>query len=151
MKKASYQAVVLFLARVSMGWLFLYAGLDKIFDPSWTSKGYLLGAKTLPEFYAFFASPTILPFVDFLNEWGLTLLGISLILGIFVRLTSHLGVFLMLLYYFPVLNFPYVGEHSFLVDEHIIYILVLETLAVFQAGRIWGIDGIVRKIRKKVS
>lgn len=151
MKKASYQTLLLVLLRVSMGWLFLYAGLDKIFDPSWTSKGYLLGSKTLPGLYAFFASPSLLPFVDFLNEWGLTLLGISLILGAFVRLSSRLGVLLMFLYYLPVLHFPYVGEHSFLVDEHIVYILALEALAVFQAGRTWGVDAVLQKRTKKVS
>ncbi|MDP3900957.1 MAG: DoxX family protein [bacterium] len=144
-----YLRTILFLSRISIGWLFLYAGLDKIFNPSWTSKGYLLGAKTLPGVYAFFASPGILPFVDFLNEWGLTLLGISLILGVLVRFSSWFAVLLMFLYYLPVLQFPYVGEHSFLVDEHIIYIFFLLMLGALNAGRSWGLDSLLRKKGKK--
>jgi len=96
--------------------------------------------KTSEGFYQWLLSPGILPAVNFINEWGLTLLGVSLILGIFVRLSSVLGAVLMLLYYFPVLIFPYAGKHSYLVDEHIIYALVLLLLAAMRAGRIWGLD-----------
>jgi thiosulfate dehydrogenase [quinone] large subunit len=81
----------------------------------------------------------MLPTVSFVNKWGLTLLGISLILGIGVRLSSILGAVLMLLYYFP-LGFPYPDAHSFIVDDHIIYALVLIMFAVFKAGRTWGLE-----------
>ncbi|MBI3070189.1 MAG: DoxX family protein, partial [Candidatus Levybacteria bacterium] len=49
-----------------------------------------------------------------------------LILGVFVRLAALSGILLMLLYYLPILNFPYVGRGttSFLIDQHIIFILV---------------------------
>src|SRR3989344_4883089 len=113
--------VSIFLLRVSLGWLFLYAGLSKVFDPSWSAAPYLLNAKTFPEFFAFFARPDILPFTNFLNEWGLTLIGISLLLGIFVRLGSVAGLVLMGLYYFPALNGAFPNPHSFVVDEHVIY------------------------------
>ena len=60
-------------------------------------------------------------------------------MGIFVRFSSLLGAALMLLYYFPVLEFPYVA-HSWLVDEHIIYALILLFFAAGRAGRVWGLD-----------
>lgn len=131
---------IIFLLRVALGWLLLYAGITKLLDADWSAAGYLANAHTFPELYAFFARPEILPYVDFLNQWGLTIIGVSLILGLFVRWSALFGALVMLLYYFPVLQFPRVGEHSFVVDEHIIYALVLLFFAVIGAGRTWGLD-----------
>ena len=116
-----------------------YAGITNILGPAWTSAGYLGAAKTFPGFYSWFASPANIGWVNFLNEWGLTLIGISLILGLGVRLSSILGVSLMLLYYFPVLEFPKV-EHGLIVDDHIIYAAILLFLAAVRAGRYYGLD-----------
>jgi thiosulfate dehydrogenase [quinone] large subunit len=129
-----------FLLRLSFGWLFFYAGITKVLNPAWSAAGYLQGATTFPEFYAWLLRPEILPYINFLNKWGLTLLGVSLIVGLFVRWTALGGAALMLLYYFPILDFPRVGDHSYLVDEHIIYALALLLLAAVRAGRFWGID-----------
>lgn len=128
----------IFLLRISMGALFFYAGITKVLNPNWTAAGYLKGAKTFSEFYNFLLQPNLLPITNFVNEWGLTLLGISLLLGIFVRLSSYLGAALMLLYYIPILHFPYVGTGttSFLIDQHIIFILVLLFLGEVRAGRV---------------
>lgn len=132
-------ALLLFLLRVAVGWLMFYAGITKILDPAWSAAGYLSSSKTFPALYAWFAGPSILPFVNFVNEWGLTLLGISLILGIGVRFGSILGAILMLLYYFPVLEFPFV-EHGFIVDDHIIYTVVFAFFAAVRAGRWYGLE-----------
>lgn len=117
-----------------------YAGITKVLDPSWSAAGYLKGAKTFAGFYQWILQPNILPTINFINEWGLMLLGVSLILGIGVRLSSILGAILMLLYYFPVLQFPYPNPHSYIVDDHIIYALVLLFFASLRAGRIWGLE-----------
>ncbi|HEY4509788.1 MAG TPA: DoxX family protein [Candidatus Paceibacterota bacterium] len=135
-----FQKIFLFLLRVSMGWLFFYAGITKVLDPAWSAAGYLKGAQTFTEFYQWLASPQLLPLTNFLNEWGLTLIGAALILGVFVRLSAVLGAAMMILYYFPVLNFPNVGEHSFIVDEHIIYALALFVVGAFHSGRLWGLE-----------
>lgn len=134
------QRIMLFALRLAMGWMMLYAGITKVLNPAWSAAGYLNGAKTFAGLYQWLLNPSVLPVVNFVNEWGLTLLGVSLIVGIFVRLTSALGAVLMLLYYFPVLAFPYAGEHSYIVDEHIIYALVLLLFVATRAGRIWGFD-----------
>ena len=76
---------------------------------------------------------------------GLTLIGASLILGIFVRWSAFAGIIIMLLYYFPILQFPHVGDHSYIVDEHIIYSLVLLVFIAIKAGHSWGIDGLRSK------
>lgn len=135
-----YERLALVSARVALGWLFFYAGITKVINPAWSAGGYLKGAKTLAGFYAWLASPGVLPVTNFINQWGLTLLGVSLILGLFVRLTSVLGAVQMVLFWIPILSFPKVGDHSFIVDEHIVYALVLLYFAATRAGRVWGLD-----------
>ncbi|KKW45930.1 MAG: hypothetical protein A3A43_00210 [Candidatus Liptonbacteria bacterium RIFCSPLOWO2_01_FULL_56_20] len=136
----SFQKISLALLRVSLGWFMFYAGVTKVLDPAWSAGGYLKGAKNLAGFYQWLANPDILPAVNFINEWGLALLGVSLILGIAVRLSSVLGAILMLLYYIPILDFPYPNAHAYIVDEHIIYIFVLLFFAASRAGRIYGLE-----------
>lgn len=134
------QKITLFLLRVSLGWYMFYAGITKVLDPSWSAEGYLKGAKLLPGFYAWLMSPGILPLINLVNEWGLTLLGISLILGIFVRYSAPLGAVLMALYYIP-LGIIHPDAHSLIVDDHVIFGLLLVYLAVAKAGHHWGLDG----------
>ncbi len=132
--------ISLFALRIALGWVFLYAGITKILNPAWSAEGYLKNAKTFPWLYQWFSQPDILPIINFLNEWGLALIGISLILGLFVRLSSLFGALLMLLYYFPVLTFPTIGKTGFIVDEHIVYALVFLFFASAYAGRAYGLE-----------
>jgi len=134
------EAKWLFLTRVAMGWLMFYAGITKVLDPNWTAAGYGMSAKTFHGLFEFFVSPANIGLIDFVNKWGLTFLGVSLILGIGVRLCSLLGAVLMMFYYFPILDFPYAGEHSYIVDEHIIYALILAFFAAVRAGRYYGLE-----------
>ena len=136
----AFQKTSLVLLRLGMGWLFFYAGITKILDPKWSAAFYIKDAKMFRGFYDFLLTPNVLPVVNFLNEWGLTLIGASLILGILVRYSAPLGTLLMLLYYFPILQFPYPNPHSYIVDEHIIYALVLIYLALARAGTVWGLE-----------
>jgi thiosulfate dehydrogenase (quinone) large subunit len=130
-----------FLLRISLGWLFFYAGITKILDPSWSAAGYLNGAKTFSGLYQWLASPELISITNFLNEWGLTLIGISLLFGVGVRVSGILGAVMMIAYYFPILEFPHVGGHSYLVDEHIVYATSLLLVAFGSAGRYWGLEG----------
>lgn len=140
MLESYYARISLFALRVALGWVMLYAGLTKVTNPAWSAEGYLKNAKTFPELYAWFASPGILPVINFINEWGLTLLGASLIFGLFVRLSSLFGALLMLLYYFPVLTFPTIKTTAFIVDDHIVYAIILLFFAASRAGRVWGLE-----------
>lgn len=133
-----FQKVSLFLLRVGLGWVFFWAGLSHLRTPGWSAAGYLNSAKTFPALFHWFASSGLLPATNLIAEWGLLLLGISLIFGIFVRYTAWFGVVLMALFYFPVLKFPYPNPNSFIVDEHIIYIGALLVLAAFRSDRYWA-------------
>jgi len=134
------QKISLFALRITMGWFFFYAGITKVLNPEWSAAGYLEGAKMFTGFYQWLLSPSILPTVNFLNEWGLTLIGISLMLGVCVRVSGMLGALMMLLYYFPILDFPYPNPRAFLVDDHIIFAATLLMLALLNAGRVWGLE-----------
>ena len=132
------QKNIVFLLRVALGWVFFYAGITKVLNPTWSAEVFLRGAKTFPDFYM--SLTTYMPTIDFVNKWSLTLLGVSLILGIFVKLSSVLGAALMALYYFPALNFPIASQNYYLVDHHIIFILILLYFASIKAGRINGME-----------
>ena len=119
--------------------MYLYAGITKVINSEWSAAGYIKGAKTLPGAFAWFLNPQVLPVVDFLVKWGLVALGVALILGVMVRISSYLGILLMILFYIPVLNFPLAGAHAYIVDEHIIYIAGLLVLSSLHSGKAWGI------------
>lgn len=136
----------MFLLRISMGWLMFYAGITKIIASNWSAAFYLKDAKTFHGFFNWLLQPGILPAVNFLVVWGETLIGIALVLGLFVRLSSLSGFIMMLLFYFPILNFPYPDLHSYIIDEHIIYALVFLFLAAIRAGRAWGLENWCSKL-----
>jgi len=138
----------IFLLRISLGFLFLYAGITKITNPEWSAAGYLKASKSFPALFNWFASDANLVWINPINEWGLTLIGIALITGIFVRWSSIGGFLLMILYYLPVLDFPYIAPHSYIVDEHVIYALLFLLFYASHAGKFWGADGIFRKHSK---
>jgi len=131
--------VTTFLLRLGIGWLFFYAGWSKVITfftaaEDWTAAGFL-GHLPGPfaDFYAPLAGNVL---VDYLNAYGLLFVGIALILGILVRWAAFWGIVIMVLYYFA--SFP--AEHSFVVEDHFIYALVLAVLAAVGAGRVWGLD-----------
>ncbi len=51
-KLTAGQSFGLVLLRILIGWHFLYEGIIKAYNPSWTSKSYLLSASILKPFFA---------------------------------------------------------------------------------------------------
>jgi len=132
------------LLRVLLGWFMFFAGIEKVLDPSWTASGFLLNAKTFPALYAWFADPMNVWWIDPLNAWGITLVGVALILGVGIRVAAWSGVALMLLYYFPHVDFPYL-EHGFIVEEHIIYAAAFALVALLPSAYRFGLGNVVRR------
>ncbi len=129
-----------------MGWTFLYAGLSQLTDPQFTVATFLAGTKTFHDQLAVFALPAIAPYTTFLVEWGHTLIGLSLISGCLVRLSSPFGVLLMAIYYSAHMDWPYVeNTTNFIIDYHLVYGGVLVYLIAKHAGHVWGIDGWLAK------
>ena len=147
------QSTWLVLLRLAIGWHFLYEGLVKIFNPDWTPFGFLMDSKGMFAFiFHWMAStPKVLAAVDLLNEWGLTLIGLGLILGIFTRIATWAGMLLLAFYYIshpPLITLSYAlpSEGSyFIVDKVLIEFIALGVLSVFPTGRIMGFDRIIFK------
>ena len=64
------QKISLFLLRIVLGWMYLYAGVTKIFGPEWSAAGYLKNAKTFSAFYQWLASPGMLPLTNFVPDYS---------------------------------------------------------------------------------
>ncbi len=125
--------------RLVMGWTFFYAGITKVLDPEWSAEGFLL--QGIPEANPFTGlwsaiAADWLWLVDPLNAWGLTLVGLALLVGFAVRFSAFWGAVMMLFYWLS--SFPL--ENALLVDDHVVYALLLFGLGAFGAGRILGVD-----------
>jgi len=158
MKLSNVQSFSLFLLRVLIGWHFLYEGIVKVLDPNWTSAGYLKGSQWIfaDMFHAMANSPVLLTIVDITNEWGLVIIGLGLIIGIFTRFMSWAGMILILLYYvcmppLPGLIYSMPAEgHNLLVNKNLIEAAALFLLAVFPSGKQFGLD-LIRKNKSEIS
>jgi uncharacterized membrane protein YphA (DoxX/SURF4 family) len=141
------------LLRILIGWHFLYEGIVKLFNPNWTSAPFLLESKWLLSgiFRALGSDPTLLNIVDFLNIWGLILIGLGLFFGIFTRLASYSGAALLLLYFIahpPFTGFMVYGssEGSYIwVNKNLIELFMLVLLARIPANWMFGIDNLIKK------
>jgi uncharacterized membrane protein YphA (DoxX/SURF4 family) len=144
------------LLRIAIGWQMLYEGLVKVLAKDWTAAEYLREStwRLAPFFRHLAESPGMLRAVDFLNMWGLGLIGVALILGLFTRLSAVLGAMLLALYY--IANPPFVGLHGLVgegsylvVNKNLIEAVALLLLAVVPRGWMYGLDDIVGAIRDR--
>ena len=145
-------------ARISLGWVFLWAFLDKTFalgfatgrdaetgvvtrfgDAAWINGGsptfgflnFGTEGKTFHELFAGLAGPV----ADWLFMVGLLGLGLALILGVGMRIAAITGTLLMVSMWaaeLPLANNP-------AIDDHIVYAIVLIGLALAGAGRTLGL------------
>jgi len=137
--------------RVLVGWHFLYEGLTKLTAPSWSSAGYLKQARgPLADQFRWLATqPDMLANADLITMWGLTLVGLFLILGLFTRLASLAGIGFILLFYLA--TPPFVGyfysipsEGSYLiVNKNLVEISALAVIFATGSGKFAGLDRVV--------
>ena len=132
---------LIFLLRLSMAWVFLYAASHQVFT-NFSVVGFLGHTKTFHGLFSLFTGPTIAPIISFCVAYGHLLIGLSLLAGLLVRVSSMFGIGLMILYWMAHMDFPYVSNpNNFLLDEHIVYALVLGLMIAAHAGHIVGLDG----------
>ena len=82
--------IAITVLRVLVGWHFLYEGIAKLTSSSWSAAGYLKQARgPFADLFKWLASqPNLLANADLITMWGLTIVGVLLILGLFTRLAS---------------------------------------------------------------
>ena len=147
MSGSSLERAFLLFFRWTMAWTFLYAASHQVFDPSWSVAGFLSHTRTFHAVYAPLASATWAPVITFLVEYGHLLIGLSLLVGLMVRVSAAFGVLLMLLYWTAHMNWPYISNTEFLiVDYHIVYAGILGYLVLKHAGHVFGFDSLAEKL-----
>ena len=152
-KLNKFQLTCLVILRLAIGWHFLYEGLIKFSNPHWTSYAYLMDSKGI--FSTFFKllaeNEGVLKVVDFLNIWGLILIGLALILGILSRFAIISGILLLAFYYLShpaLLGQDYIMPREgsyFIVNKTLIELFALAVLYVFPTSKIIGIDHLIWK------
>lgn len=152
------QLTALIVLRVLTGWYFLYEGVTKLLSPTWSAYGYLMDSKgwLTPLFTSMAESPSVLTLVNYLNIYGLTLIGLSLLLGVFSRAGSIGAIVMLALFYLshpPLMDVNYVlrPEGSYLwVDKNLIILasVVVSGLVFPTSGRV-GIDRFIQRKKKR--
>lgn len=135
------------IARISIGWIFLWAFLDKTFgwgfatpaERAWINggsptTGFLKGTEenALGGFFSALAGQA---WVDWLFMLGLLGVGLALVLGVGTRIAAVAGGLMMVLMWaaeLPLTTNPFM-------DEHIVYAIVLAGLALANAGATLGL------------
>lgn len=139
------QALIVFF-RLTMGWTFLWAGIHHFGDDKFVV-GFLSHTQTFHDVYAPLTNPAIVPTLTFLVEYGHLLIGLSLISGLLVRISSPFAIMLLLMYWTAHMDFPYIENvNSYLIDYHIVYSGVLVYLIVKHAGHVFGLDAWVSRL-----
>jgi len=148
----------LFLLRIVMGWTLFQGGVTKLVtyldgnpETNWTAAGYL--ANAIPEgnpFTDMFLAMAGNPVVDWLNILGLTLTGLALLIGALVRFAAFWGAVMMLFYWLAALEGGLLAglplANGWVIDDHIVYIVLLFGLGAFGAGRILGVDSYLEQL-----
>jgi thiosulfate dehydrogenase (quinone) large subunit len=158
-------AKFLAIVRVAIGFVFLWAFLDKTFGfgyatPSaraWINggsptKGFLTAVAVGP-FESTFHSWAGAGWADWLFMLALAGVGIALTLGVALRIAAASGTVLMLLMWaaeWPLAKVTSAGEPSMstnpIVDYHLIYALALIPAALLYAGNAWGFGRLWAKL-----
>jgi thiosulfate dehydrogenase [quinone] large subunit len=147
----------LVILRILIGWHFLYEGISKLVNPYWSSAAYLLDSKWIFSSLAerIVANPTLLEFTDSVNMWGLTIVGLSLLLGFMSRYGAIAGLVFILLYYifappFIGLEYSKPGEGSYIiVNKNLIEACALYVLFLFPTSQLIGLDRLISSIQSK--
>ena len=151
------QLSVLITLRVLIGWYFLYEGLVKLLSPRWTAYGYLMDSKGVfaPLYKMIAGNPDLMAAADFINMWGLLLVGLFLIMGLFEK-TGYIGAILFLVLYYlshpPLLQATYLlpTEGSYLwVDKNLVMLGAVAVLFFFPTAKKIGMDRIICKNKSK--
>ncbi|MBI4175799.1 MAG: hypothetical protein HY518_01220 [Candidatus Aenigmarchaeota archaeon] len=133
--------------RISLGWIYLWAFLDKLLGLGFATKAdksWLAGGSPTSGFLQFGVHGPLAPLfsslagnaaVDGLFMAGLLLIGLAIMLGIGMRIASWAGVLLSLLMWSSLL--PPANNPT--VDEHIIYVFAFLVLASIKAGHAYGL------------
>jgi thiosulfate dehydrogenase [quinone] large subunit len=147
-------AFALAATRISLGWIFVWAFLDKMFglghetpaNGAWINGGSptegFLGHATKGPFASIYQNIAGAAWADWLFMAGLAGIGAALVLGVAMRFTAAAGATLLVLMWTAVLP----PDNNLFMDDHIIYALVLVVLALAGADKTVGLGRMWEKL-----
>jgi thiosulfate dehydrogenase [quinone] large subunit len=106
-------------------------------------------------FHSLAGNPNVVVVIDWLNKWGLTMIGLGLMVGLLTRLALFAGFFLLMMYYLshpPLAAVTYIlpQEGSYLwVNKTLIEMVTMVVLILFPTSHIFGLDRFVLRSDKK--
>jgi thiosulfate dehydrogenase [quinone] large subunit len=151
MKYTKPQTWSLVLLQLAIGWHLLYEGAAKLSNPDWSAEGYLLDSAGwfADIFHAMAANAAVLGFVNVANSWGLAIIGLALILGLFTRAALIAGMVFLGLYYLshpPLIDVEYAlpseGNYLF-VNKTLIEFIAMGVLLAFPVSHVIGLDRLI--------
>ena len=134
------------LLRILVGWHFLYEGIVKLYNPEWTSFGYLASAQgPLKPIFSSLTDASIIGWVDALNMTALLVVGITLLLGFFERKGALVGIGLLTLYYLAHPSFPWLPQlnvegNYWFVNKNLIELVVCVLIYNYPTGHYFGLS-----------
>lgn len=154
-KKINPVPLFLTILRILVGWHFLYEGISKLGLPGWSSSAYLMQSKWMLSgfFHWIIAHPTALAVTDFLNIWGLILIGLGLFLGMLTRAASISGIFLLLIYY--IANPPFMASGTpaeanyYIINLNLIEAGILIVFASVNKDYLWSLDRLLNQMMQR--
>ncbi len=154
---SALQMATIVVLRVVIGWHFLYEGIAKLTKPSWSAAGFLLQSRGPLSgiFHWMAADPDRLAVINQMNMWGLTAIGLGLVLGCFTRLASASGILIVLLFYlcnppFPGYFYSIPMEGSYVVvNKNLVELVGLAVILVTGSGRAAGLDRIIHGLLRR--
>lgn len=138
----SGKAWSVFGLRLAIGFLFLWAGYEKIeteLSGKYATTGFLKYAVSGP-FATFFNGLAGNPAVEYLLVYGELLIGVSIMFGIFTRVGGISGLLMNFLFW--VSQLPV--QHNPIVNDYVIYMFVFLAFVFMVPGRFLGLDGLLQ-------
>jgi uncharacterized membrane protein YphA (DoxX/SURF4 family) len=153
-----YQQWGIIVLRIIIGWHFLYEGLVKLMDSGWSAESYLINTRGIFSgiFQEMASQPAVLEAVNFINVWGLILIGLGLFLGFFARAAAFAGIVMLCLYYiayppFQGYDFGLSLEGNYLlIDKNFIELATLILLSLFPRTLNIGLLSLLKKMKFRI-
>ncbi|MFS4417984.1 DoxX family protein [Maribacter sp. 2307ULW6-5] len=131
--------------RILIGWHFLYEGVVKLYDPSWTAYGYLASAQgPFKPLFNLMLGDGVLPWINNLNMAALVIVGITLLFGLYERVGALVGIGLLAMYYLAHPSFPGLPQvnvegNYWFVNKNLIEMVACILLFLYPTGQYFGL------------
>jgi thiosulfate dehydrogenase [quinone] large subunit len=149
------RAFGLLALRLTIGWVFLYAGIEKIFGAEpFSAVGYLkfgtIGTTAAQVAEGTIVNPThqfwvdmagnaaLMNIVNFLVPFGQVAIGLALILGLATRFAAVMGTIMMTAFWISGWDFAF-G----VIEYHSVLAIATAVLGLTAAGEVYGLDALV--------